>query len=241
METVLLDFGRALNHRKCIAATKRTDEAAILSFRYAIAVACEFDQLVTITNDDPAPPGVDHTRTFEDMKADGNATAFGGDHQAEEFVGDGDFITSDPVMAHDQPAGEAGLDAMVGIGDSAMGGLHQHRLHEPQQASAEGMTGIDRFEIWIGIDTQRRPCTYLNKRLVGTAVATKQQAYCRCTFPSEYSYLGRATGADRGNDRGNGLVKEIDVFDWLVGMHKDIIAGYVDAAEMRYQQVKIGV
>ena len=72
--------------------------------------------------------GLDDPSRFQGLHRDGHARAAHPQHHGQELVHERQIIPVHPVVAHQQPAGEALLDGVAAVRQSRVGHLHVERL-----------------------------------------------------------------------------------------------------------------
>ena len=97
----------------------------------AIALASGPVQLLAIENSDGAVLVFNDVISSEQLGSEADAGAVGTGHGGEEIVGDGQDVGIDAILSHEQPTGEALLDAMQTIASGSLCYL-QSKKHRVQ-------------------------------------------------------------------------------------------------------------
>ena len=80
---------------------------------------------------------------FQGLHRDGHARAAHPEHHGQELVHERQIVPVHPVVAHQQPAGEALLDGVAAVRQSRVGHLYVERLRIAKQMLVQRRAGAN--------------------------------------------------------------------------------------------------
>jgi len=138
-----------------------------------------------------------------------------------------------PVVAHQQPAGEPDLDAVMGVGNHAGGCLDHERVDIAQQKVAERHALVRRRSQFRCANGQGGGSIDLHEGFMRRLIAAQQQRCSGKSFATENADFGPFAVPVCGNDRGNSPFGEIDRGDRAIGRHQFHSAFQAHALQIR--------
>jgi hypothetical protein len=208
-------------------ATTFDRHSALHLFRRPVGGTGESLQRSPIPYSDDAPVGVDEMLPLKDMKSVRHSRPSDGQHHGEELVRHVDPVADDPIVDHENPSGQAGVDVLDGVRQRGVGGLGEQTEGETFQDSPD--LGVLRQEYLK--DLALYPMTisgHLHHEFEGLPLRIEHRYERGDTLPSDKPDFRAFAGRRHGDHRRHSVFGKVMVRDSGVKTGDMEVSGKID-------------
>src|ERR1700760_2842903 len=118
-------------------------QAFLLVLWNAIETISHFLEELSVLDDKSTSPRFNKTQCIELLQNDGNTWPSHTEHHRQEFMRQRYAVAVEPVMCHDQPSRQAGIDLGATVCQGGIRRLHHKCLHSRHECLSKAQTRLE--------------------------------------------------------------------------------------------------
>jgi hypothetical protein len=135
-----------------------------------------------------------------------------------ELMGQGKFVAIEPVVAHQEPAGQPLSDIVRAVAGGRLSRLDVKHLSKAQQEPLHGRALLQGLTQGIGSHAQGRPAN-LHEGFVRGLVGSQQHRHSGEAVPTDETNLDPASALRAGDNGGHAGLEEVDMLNRRMGLN----------------------